>query len=202
MKRQNQFLDLNRSADASSVLQPVLDSTRASFRGMLMLLLLCTWPGASTVQAATADAVGAWGNNDYGQTDVPVAAQSGVTAITAGEYHTVALKNDGTVVVWGYNVYGQTTVPAGLSGVTAIAAGFGHTVALVGNPVSLQARRSEKDLVLSWPARTTGFTLQSTLSLTPPVVWIDSTSAPVVIGAQFTVTNAPSGRAQYYRLKK
>jgi hypothetical protein len=52
----------------------------------------------------------------------------GIKSIAAGQYHTVALKNDGTVVAWGYN--GQTTVPSGLSGVTAIAAGALHTVAL------------------------------------------------------------------------
>ncbi|HRI11573.1 MAG TPA: hypothetical protein PLX89_01100 [Verrucomicrobiota bacterium] len=82
------------------------------------------------VNAAPAGAVWAWGNNVSGQTKVPVAAQSGVTAIAAGGYHTVALKSDGTVVAWGLNEYGQTTVPAGLSGVTAIAAGGAHTVAL------------------------------------------------------------------------
>ncbi len=73
----------------------------------------------------------AWGWNAYGQTYVPVAAQSGVTAMAAGYYHTVALKNDGTVVAWGDNSYGQTTVPgAAQNGVTAIAAGALHTVAL------------------------------------------------------------------------
>ena len=98
---------------------------------LTLILLLCVWPGASTAQAATADAVGAWGANDYGQTTVPVAAQSGVTAIAAGFSHTVALKNDGSVVAWGDNQYGQTTVPvAAQSGVTAIAAGGYHTVAL------------------------------------------------------------------------
>jgi alpha-tubulin suppressor-like RCC1 family protein len=53
-----------------------------------------------------------------------------VTAIAAGEGHTVALKNNGTVVAWGYNGFGQTNVPAGLTNVTAIAAGYEHTVAL------------------------------------------------------------------------
>ena len=56
---------------------------------------------------------------------------SGVMAIAAGGDHTVALKNDGSVVAWGDNGYGQTTVPvAAQSGVTAIAAGGSHTVAL------------------------------------------------------------------------
>jgi formylglycine-generating enzyme required for sulfatase activity len=89
-----------------------------------------------TVALKNDGSVLAWGNNDRGQTDVPVAAQSGVTAIAAGFYHSVALKNDGTVVVWGPNSYGQTNVPvAAQSGVVAIAAGGdlgggSHSVAL------------------------------------------------------------------------
>jgi predicted secreted protein len=59
-----------------------------------------------------------------------------VTAIAAGSYHTLALKNDGTVRAWGDNEQGQAMVPAGLSGVTAIAAGYYHTVALVGGATS------------------------------------------------------------------
>jgi len=62
------------------------------------LLLLCACPQASVAQAATTYGVVAWGDNEYGQTTVPVAAQSGVTAIAAGRAHTVALKNDGSVV--------------------------------------------------------------------------------------------------------
>ena len=59
------------------------------------------------------------------------------TGIAAGYQHSVALKNDGTVVAWGRNNYGQTSVPVGLNEVTVfdekalnIAAGYNHTVAL------------------------------------------------------------------------
>ena len=95
---------------------------------------------------------------------------------------------------------------AAQSGVTAMAAGWDHTVALLGSgpvtPVSLNARSSGNELILSWPANVVGFTLQSTLNLTPPVTWIDSTQSPAVIGAQFTVTQTISGSAQFYRLRK
>lgn len=69
---------------------------------------------------------------------------NGVTAIAAGQYHTVALMNNGTVSAWGYNGSGQlgdgtttnrlspVAVP-GLTGVMAIAAGGYHTVALENN---------------------------------------------------------------------
>ena len=71
----------------------------------------------------------AWGYNEFGQTSVP-AGLTGVAAVAAGVYHTVALKQDGSVVSWGYNGNGQTSVPAGLSGVAAIAVGAYHTVVL------------------------------------------------------------------------
>ena len=151
----------------------------------------------------TNGSVVAWGIG-FWQTNVPVTAQSGVTAIAAGGWgHTVALKNDGSVLAWGDSGYGETDVPiAALSGVTAIAAGGFRTVALLGTAVSLDARRSGNELILSWPTSAAGFTLQSTLALTPPVTWIDSINAPAVLGAQFTVTNTFSGSARIYRLRK
>jgi hypothetical protein len=167
--------------------------------------------GYQTVALKADGSTVAWGNGS-GSTPVPLAAQSGVRAIAAGDAHTLALKNDGSIVAWGYNGYGETDVPAGLSGVTAIAGGFGFTVALIDGvaligtgpvmPVSLNAGSSGNGLVLSWPTNAVGFTLQSTANLSPPVTWIDSRTTPVVMGAQFALTNPVSGTARFYRLIK
>ena len=74
----------------------------------------------------------AWGRNDYRQTDVPSGLNNAV-AISGGWWHSVALKNDGTVVAWYLNYQGQSSVPEGLSNVVAVAAGEYHSLALKGD---------------------------------------------------------------------
>jgi hypothetical protein len=71
----------------------------------------------------------AWGDNHYGQCDVPVGL-SNVTAVTATEHRSLALRNDGTVVAWGANFRGEGSVPVGLSNVISIAAGHTYTLAV------------------------------------------------------------------------
>jgi alpha-tubulin suppressor-like RCC1 family protein len=73
--------------------------------------------------------VAAWGDNAYGQTNVP-SGLSNVVALAAGTYHSLALQADGTVAAWGDNAYGQTNVPSGLSNVVALAGGQEHSLAL------------------------------------------------------------------------
>ena len=78
-----------------------------------------------------ASTVVAWGDDSYGQTNVP-AGLTNVIAITTGacSEHNLALNNNGTVVAWGENNDGQATVPAGLNNVVAIAAGGYHNLVL------------------------------------------------------------------------
>jgi alpha-tubulin suppressor-like RCC1 family protein len=83
--------------------------------------------------------VAAWGDNTYGQCDVPEGLNH-VTEISAGYWHNLALKDDGTVVAWGgksitslIKDYGQFSIPAGLKDVTAISAGEFHNLALTRN---------------------------------------------------------------------
>ena len=86
--------------------------------------------GISHALALRADgtAVG-WGDNDYGQTDIPAAATN-VVAIGAGSHYSLALRADATVVGWGDNSDGRTNVPAQATNVVAICAGPSHCLAL------------------------------------------------------------------------
>ena len=56
------------------------------------------------------------------------------TAVAAGSQHSLAVKQDGTVVAWGRNISGEARIPAGLSNVVAVSAGgrsgSGFSVAL------------------------------------------------------------------------
>ena len=78
-----------------------------------------------------------WGLNNYRQTNTPLGLTNVVT-IAAGLYHTLALREDGTLVAWGAGTntyvsnphYGQSMVPLDVSNVVAIAAGDYHSLAL------------------------------------------------------------------------
>jgi hypothetical protein len=74
-----------------------------------------------------ANRVVAWGDNFYGQTNVPPAATN-VIAVAAGGAQSLALRSDGTVMSWGHPA--RTAVPGDLSNVVAIAAGDGQNLAL------------------------------------------------------------------------
>jgi hypothetical protein len=108
---------------------------------------------------------------------------------------------DGSAVAWGwYEDCCEVWVPEALSGVTAVSGGYFHTLALPGSPAFLAARSGIDGLILSWPTNTGGFTLQTTLDLTPPVMWKDTSNLPAVVGTQFIVTNSFTNAWQFYRL--
>lgn len=93
----------------------------------------------------------AWGSRKFGQLGdsygeygvVPVrAAFKGATRVAGGYYHSIALREDGTVWAWGCNGYGELgdgttstgrSVPwpvSGLWDVVAVAAGYHHNLAV------------------------------------------------------------------------
>lgn len=74
-----------------------------------------------------------WGANTYGETTVPVAAQSNVVAISAGWHGSLAVKSDGSLVYWGYNsgtADALAQLPAVDSGHTFVGAALGDNQAV------------------------------------------------------------------------
>jgi alpha-tubulin suppressor-like RCC1 family protein len=89
--------------------------------------------GFAALASGVASATGVLGLVDLSRVLILVAnirTRRATTKISAGNFYSLALKNDGTVVGWGQNDYGQATSPAGLSGVIAVAAGRHHSLAL------------------------------------------------------------------------
>ena len=79
-----------------------------------------------------------WGypDNCGHRCDIPLGL-SGIVEVAIGVTHSMALKEDGSVVAWGDNNFGECNVPDGLSDVISISAGglkylwdIGHSIAL------------------------------------------------------------------------
>jgi alpha-tubulin suppressor-like RCC1 family protein len=83
----------------------------------------------------------AWGDNQYGQCDVPQDFAQPVKQIVCGAHHTAVLSEDGTLCLWGCNLSGQCNVPPDFvpRTVKQIACGAYHTILLL-----------EDDTVRAW----------------------------------------------------
>jgi hypothetical protein len=77
-------------------------------------------------------AVISWGDNSGGQTNVP-GNLAGVVAVSGGDYHSLALRHDGTLIAWGYNGDGQTSVPTNQFRFVSIASGASHNLGVTEN---------------------------------------------------------------------
>jgi alpha-tubulin suppressor-like RCC1 family protein len=101
--------------------------TRAANAGSYQVLVTnalgaATSSVAQLTLSAPVSSVIAWGYDSDGQTNVP-AGLTDVVAVAAGDYHSLALRRNGTVVAWGRNWDGECNVPPGLSNVVAITGG-------------------------------------------------------------------------------
>jgi hypothetical protein len=80
--------------------------------------------------------------------------------------------------------------------------GAGTVFRLTILPPQLTITPSGANVVLTWPADATGFTLVFATNLVSPTVWQTNATVPVVISGQNIVTNPVSGPQQSYRLSQ
>ncbi|MCU0783469.1 MAG: hypothetical protein MUF81_05355 [Verrucomicrobia bacterium] len=57
------------------------------------------------------------------------------------------------------------------------------------------------NVVVSWPTNAIGFTLESTTNM-PAARWASNSTPPAIVSGYYAVSNAISGGARFYRLKK
>jgi hypothetical protein len=74
------------------------------------------------------DNLAAWGINTFNERTIPVGVVA--SSIKAGYNHSVALKQNGSIICWGNNANGQSTAPTTITGALQVAAGYRHSIAI------------------------------------------------------------------------
>jgi uncharacterized repeat protein (TIGR03803 family) len=113
---------------------------------------------------------------------------TGPSGYDGGDPVAALILSDGTV-------YGTTMLDGTVNGNEAGNGTVFSFVLPVPVPVLLTLTPYGTSIILTWPVSETGFTLQSTTNLVPPVIWS-------TVSGQFTVTNSVSGMQKFYRLSQ
>lgn len=120
------------------------------------------------------------------------------------------LGNAGSGLVLSATISVHPNVPATLTSTAVAASGVidplkGNNTATVKTIVTyppLETSVVGSNLVISWSAAATDYSLESATDLTPPVVWTPVTvPPPVLVGGQKVVTNAIGTGSKFFRLR-
>jgi len=103
------------------------------------------------------------------------------------------------VIFSGNTLYGTAHSGGSLGAGTVFSLSLGSTTAPV-PPPTLTISHSGPNIILTWPASATGYTLQSSTNLVSPRVWNTVSTPPVVVNGQNTVTNFMPGAWRMFRL--
>lgn len=179
-------------------------------------------PDAHAVTAYSASALQAWGNNDYGQTQLPADLRGGlkvVSAISLGDHQGLAATTDKKLYAWGDNTHGEGTVPDYLQnlGTIDVAAGDGFNVVLgddfnirvwgstpysldsvpqviVDGDVTKVAAGHDHALALMSTGKVAGWGRAATGATLPPTSVILGTMKDIAAGNGFSVALSTSGK--------
>jgi uncharacterized repeat protein (TIGR03803 family) len=78
--------------------------------------------------------------------------------------------------------------------------GDGTVFSLSASTPHLTIIRSGANVILTWPLKDVGFTLQSTTNLSSPAGWSTVSAGQFIVNGKNAVTNPISGSRQFYRL--
>ena len=136
----------------------------------------------------------------------PLAPALGTLADNGGTTPTMALLAGSPAIDQG-NSTGLTTDQRGrlrpydYAGIANAAGGDGSDIGAFELSLPfLNIARSANNVVLSWSASDTGYTLQAKTNLNPSFSWATVSPAPGIVNGQFAVTNPVAGRQKFYRL--
>ncbi|HEY5912009.1 MAG TPA: immunoglobulin domain-containing protein [Verrucomicrobiae bacterium] len=113
--------NLPGATDKTLVLQNAQLSQAGGYCAVISNSLGTQTSGTATVEIGQ---VISWGDNSFGQTNLPPGLTN-IVAVAAGEFHSAALRADGTVVGWG-----QVGTPSNMTNITALGAGWNYSLGL------------------------------------------------------------------------
>jgi hypothetical protein len=154
----------------------------------------------------------AWGNGQFGRTNVPPGDDFVAISTGPDSGHALALRSDGSLVGWGLNYgiaelgsadifYGQAVSRVGTNFIAIVAGDF-FSLAIQVQPPVLTIAQIGTDVVLSWSTIHSGYTLEAKTGLSCSLDWSEVPGSPTIIGDRHTVTNRVSSVNQFYRLKR
>ncbi len=123
-------LNLVDETNTCLVLNPI-----AANQGGVYSVVVSNPLGSATSAACSLSVVrvAAWGENSFGQCQVPSNVCE-IVAVAAGSGHSLALRRNGSVLAWGDSTWSaQSAIPTNLTNVAGIAAGGWHSLALRSN---------------------------------------------------------------------
>ncbi|HLP78353.1 MAG TPA: hypothetical protein VK327_15720, partial [Candidatus Paceibacterota bacterium] len=120
--------DIPNATNASLLLTQIQTNSAGTYR-VIITNTFGSITSTNVTLAVVPTVIVGWGQV-FTSSPNPPAGLTNVSAISAGEDFSVALRNNGTVFVWGWNAFSKLSVPAGLGDVVAVSAGGMHGSAL------------------------------------------------------------------------
>ena len=159
--------------------------------------------GSHSVALGAGGAVVAWGDNTFGQTNIPASLTNAIS-VAAGFNTSFALTSDGRVVPWGDDGSGQTNAPSGLTNAFAVVGGGDRALALfsgsIPSPARLVSIRRQPDCTVDLRALAEQgrvYQIQSSSNLT---TWPTRATLTNRFGGMFYHDLAPTNSPQqFYR---